>query len=82
VTPRPASDRPALPLSLDRLRLRWLVLAITLAGMLSFLAIAVVDQRAAPIALAGALLVALKGLGWLLVLRHYRRRLRVHGFRW
>lgn len=67
---------------LQRLRLRWLVAALTLAVMLGFVAFAAADQRAAPIALAGALLIGLKGLGWLLYLRRQRGRLRRHGYRW
>jgi hypothetical protein len=68
--------------TLQRVRLRWLTVAITLAGVLAFLVLAAVDRRAAPIALAGALLIAVKGLAWLLVLRRHRVRLRRHGFRW
>lgn len=62
--------------------LRWLVFGITMAAIVAFATLAAVDRRAAPIALAAALLVAVKGLGWLLVLRHYRARLRRHGYRW
>jgi hypothetical protein len=47
-----------------------------------FAALALLDRRAAPVALAGALLVALKGLGWSLVLRRNRGRLRRNGLRW
>ncbi len=65
-----------------RLRLRWLVAGPTLAGVLAFAALAAADRRAAPIALAGALLVGAKGLGWLIYLRRSRARLRRHGLRW
>ena len=65
-----------------RLRLRWLVAGLTLAGVLAFVALAVADRRAAPLALAGAVFVAAKGLGWLIVLRRNRARLRRHGLRW
>ncbi len=64
------------------LRLRWLVLALTLAGVLAFVALALADRRAAPLALAGALFIALKGFGWLLYLRRSRARLRRYGLRW
>ncbi len=67
---------------LARLRLRWLVLALTLAGVLAFVALALADRRVAPLALAGALFIALKGLGWLLYLRRSRARLRRNGLRW
>ncbi|MHB8574534.1 MAG: hypothetical protein ACYDCQ_04310 [Dehalococcoidia bacterium] len=67
---------------LRRVRLRWLVCSLTLAGVTAFVALAILHPRSAPIALAGALLVALKGIGWLLLLRHYRARLRTHGYRW
>ncbi|HZQ34433.1 MAG TPA: hypothetical protein VFD32_00760 [Dehalococcoidia bacterium] len=64
------------------LRLRWLVASLMLAGMLAFVALALADRRAAPLALAGALFVGLKGLGWLVFLRRCRTRLRRHGLRW
>lgn len=64
------------------LRLRWLVAGIMLAGVLAFVVLALADRRAAPLALAGALLVALKGLGWLIYLRRSRAKLRRHGLRW
>ena len=67
---------------LHRLRLRWLVAALTLVAMLGFVALAAAHPRAAPIALAGALLIGLKGLGWLVYLRRERGRLRRHGYRW
>jgi len=68
--------------SLQRVRLRWLTLGITLSTMLLFVALAALHQRAAPIALAGAMLVGAKGAAWLLILRHYRVRLRRNGYRW
>lgn len=63
-------------------RLRYLTAGITLAGVLAFLALAALHQQAAPVALAGALLIAAHGLFWLVVLRRNRARLRRHGFRW
>ena len=44
--------------------------------------VALVERRAAPVALACALLIAIKGLAWLLVLRHHRARLRRARLRW
>jgi membrane protein YdbS with pleckstrin-like domain len=64
------------------LQLRWLVLGITLAGMISFMAVAAFDHSAARVALAGSIVVAFNGVTWLLICRQYRFRLRRHGFRW
>jgi hypothetical protein len=68
--------------ALQRVRLRLVVLALTLTGVLGFAALALADRRAAPLALAGALLIALKGLGWAVAVRRYRARLRRSGLRW
>jgi hypothetical protein len=67
---------------LGRVRLRWLVAALTVAAMLPFLALATLHSRAAAVALLGALLIAAHGVFWLLVLRHKRVWLREHGLRW
>jgi hypothetical protein len=67
---------------LQRVRLRWLICGITAAMMLCFMAIALLDHRVAAVALAGAVVVALNGLTWLLILRRTRARLRRHGYRW
>jgi hypothetical protein len=67
---------------LQRVRLRLLVVLLTLAGVLGFAALALADRRAAPVALAGAIFIALKGLGWTIVLRRQRIRLRRSGLRW
>jgi hypothetical protein len=67
---------------LQRVRLSMLVLALTALSAGGFGALALAHRRAAPLFLAGALLLALHGLGWLLALRHYRVRLRRAGFRW
>lgn len=75
-SPPARAARPVWP------RLRWLVAVLTLAGMLAFVVLAAADRRVAPLALAGALFVGLKGLGWLLVLRRNRARLRRYGLRW
>lgn len=64
------------------MQLRWLVCGISAIGVLGFVCLAAVDRRAAPLALLGALLIALKGLAWLLVLRRNRVRLRRAGYRW
>lgn len=64
------------------LRLRWLVCGVTIGGVIAFVGLAAIDRPAAPLALCGALLVAAKGAGWLLVLRRNRKRLRRAGFRW
>ena len=77
-----SDGHPARRDPLQRLRLRWLVCSITVAGVAAFVILAALKQNNAPIALAGALLVAIKGIGWLLLLRHYRARLRKHGYRW
>ncbi len=68
--------------ALGGVRLRWLVSTIAATGVVAFVCLAAVDRRAAPLALLGALLIALKGLAWLLVLRRHRVRLRRAGFRW
>jgi hypothetical protein len=67
---------------LSRVRLRWVAFALTLAAVGAFALLAVLDPRAAPIALAGALLMAGKGFAWLVVLRRKRRTLARHGYRW
>ncbi len=67
---------------LQRIRLRLLVVLITVAMMLCFVAVALLNHRAAPIALAGSILVAINGIIWLLVLQRSRARLRRHGYRW
>ena len=67
---------------LQRVPLRWLVLVPTAGAAGACLALGAVNHRAAPVALAAAMLFGLKGAFWLLVARRNRARLRRHGFRW
>jgi hypothetical protein len=67
---------------LQRVHLRWLTAGITLGAVLAFIVLAAANRTIAPVALAAALVVALKGTAWLVVLRRNRVRLLRHGYRW
>ena len=67
---------------LQRLSLRRVVGALTLIAAGGFVTLAIVARPFAAVALAGAVLIAAKGLGWLVYLRRHRDDLRRHGYRW
>jgi hypothetical protein len=67
---------------LQTVPIRWVVAAVTLAGVVAFALLATVEPKLTALALACALFVAAKGLVWLVLLRRQRQALRRHGFRW
>lgn len=67
---------------LQRIPLRWLAFGITVLAVLCFLALAAANRAVAPVALAAAVVIALKGTIWLYMLRRNRVRLRRHGYHW
>ncbi|HEY8743894.1 MAG TPA: hypothetical protein VIU62_12385 [Chloroflexota bacterium] len=67
---------------LQRMHLRWLTAGITLGAVSALFALAAVNRSLAPVALAAALVMALKGTAWLLVLRRNRMLLLRNGYRW